>query len=279
MAWAARPRERALARANLGVAFPDSAPDAKDRFLRTSAAALGANFFDMLAAERILKDPRAVRPADPGDEGVPPLPDLLRDALGRGRGLFLLTGHVGSWELLGAWMARELAELGLGPLGVVTGTVHNPAVDRLLQGRRRRLGMVVLPRDEGLRPLLAHLRRGRAVAVLLDQNIGVQTLAVPFFGRPAATSVGMARIALRDGVPVLPVAIAWDGGQGCHVVSHCALLEPGGGSTQDVPGLLARCNGCLERFIRRNPQQWVWFHDRWRAAGRQATGAEGRANA
>jgi KDO2-lipid IV(A) lauroyltransferase len=149
---------------------------------------------------------------------------------------------------------------------VVTGRVHNPAVDRLLQDRRRELGLVPLPRDGGARPLLRHLGAGGVAAVLLDQNVAARTEVVPFFGRPAPTPAGLAVLALRRGIPVLPVALARDG-RGGHLVRHLApLVVPAGpAGDEEVRAFLTRCNARLERLIRRNPAEWVWFHDRWPA--------------
>jgi KDO2-lipid IV(A) lauroyltransferase len=102
--------------------------------------------------------------------------------------------------------------------------------------------------------------------VLLDQRTQVPSLDVPFFGRPAPTAAGPGRLALRHGIPVLPVAIARRG-RG-HVVRHLAPLTPAAdpAAARDdgqVAAFLAECNDCLEQLIRRNPAEWVWFHRRW----------------
>jgi KDO2-lipid IV(A) lauroyltransferase len=197
---------------------------------------------------------------------MPPVGQVLAELAAQGRGVFILTGHLGCWELLGAWLARELRLRGLGGLGVVTGTVHNPPVDRLLQQRRGRLGMTVLPREAGAGPLLRYLRSGGVVAVLQDQNTRTRNLDIPFFGVPAPTPVGLARLALRYDIPVLPVVIARDQRTGRHQVVHLPPLEfrKRGSQDDDVRDFLALCNSRLELLIRRNPAEWVWFHRRWK---------------
>jgi KDO2-lipid IV(A) lauroyltransferase len=253
-----RPRETARARRNLARAFPERDETARERLLAMSAVRLGENLADTLAAPRILAG--AVPVVETGE----PVLAVIGRLAARGRGVFLLTGHLGCWELLGGWLARELAAAGLGPLGVVTGTVRNPPVDRLLQDRRRALGMRVLPREDGAAPLLRHLRAGGVAAVLLDQRTRAANRDVPFFGRPAPTPVGLARIALRNDVPVLPVAIArQEDGPGHRVVHLPPLAVAGRGEDE----LLAACNGALEEMIRRNPSEWVWFHRRWTEDG------------
>lgn len=266
LALRVRKRERRVARENLARAFPAVDAGARDRLLEETATALGHNLFDTLAAARLLADRGWVR-----EEGLP-VGQVLADLAAPGRGVFILTGHLGCWELLGGYVAAELDKRGLGPLGVVTGTVHNPAVDRLLQDRRRALGMKVLPRDEGAAPLLRFLRAGKVVAVLQDQHTRVQNLDIPFFGEPAPTPAGLARLALRYGIPILPVAIARAPGEPGHLVIRRPPLEfkeTGSGDDQ-LKRVLGLCNAELEYFIRRNPAEWVWFHQRWKSGVEKA---------
>ncbi len=245
-----RPREAARARANLALALPDRPAAEREALRRRAADALGENLFDGLTAPRW-----AARGfAGVADDGAVA---EARRLLAAGRGLLVLTGHLGCWELLGAYLAARL-----GGLTVVTGTVHNPPVDRLVNAQRRALGLTPVAREGDLRPVLRALRGGGAVAVLLDQNTRVANVAVPFFGRPAPTPAGFARLALRTGAPVLPVAIRREGA-GHRVVHLPALARPGGDGPEAVYSLLRAGNAALEALIRQRPEEWVWFHERW----------------
>lgn len=267
LALRVRPADRHVAEANLVRAFPELDEQERRYLLREAAEALGLNLFDTLAADRLLEMDDSVA-EEPGPmAGRPWVGDVLADLASPGRGVFILTGHLGCWELLGAWLARQLRARGLDGLGVVTGTVRNPPVDRLLQGRRRRLGMTVLPRQDGAGPLLRYLGSGGIVAVLQDQNTRVQNLEVPFFGEPAPTPAGLARLAARYRIPVLPVAIARDRRRNRHLVLHRPPLvfKEAGRTDEDVEDFMTLCNAQLEYFIRRNPAEWVWFHNRWKS--------------
>ncbi len=248
------PRQRRRAQSNLARAFPERDQRSRAALLSAAAAALGDNLYDAVTLPRL-----AARGFDRvEDDGAVA---ALRALQGEGRGVLVLTGHLGCWELLGAYLAARL-----GSLAVVTGSIHNPPVDRWVNRRRRRLGMVPLPREGDLRPLLRTLRRGGAAAVLLDQRTRVDSLDVPFFGRAAPTATGFARLALRTGAPVLPVAIGRRGAG--HVVRHLPPLRPAGGADPAaVYSFLRECNAALERLIRDNPVEWVWFHARWRDEG------------
>lgn len=266
LAWQVRPREVALARRNLAAAFPERDAADIENLARESARAAGRNLFTALAAGRVLEK-EIIRERGPRDDEDRTLTQVVGQLQQRGRGVFFLTGHIGSWEMLGAHAAGMFAAAGLGRLGVVTGTLHNPPVNRLVQQRREKLGMKVLPREEGLRPVLRHLASEGLVAFLLDQNTHTRNRAVPFFGRPAPTPEAMALVALQKGIPVVPLALIPMGNR--FEVHWLNPLEPAG--PPDEPDLrlledyLARCNRALETLIARNPAQWVWFHDRWGA--------------
>ena len=150
-----RPRERRLAQANLALVFPEVDDRERARLLVESVHALGRNFHDMLVIEKLIGDDRRIREPGhrSGDTGE--LTSVMTGLLERGRGLILLTGHFGCWELLGAWVARRLRSGGLGELAVVTGTIHNPAVDRLLQDRDVRVREADASRFDLLRMRLA----------------------------------------------------------------------------------------------------------------------------
>lgn len=270
LAHRVRPRERTQALNNIALVFPDFNTHEKKRLLAESVDALGANFFDILVGGKLANNPEFVREEADSVPGMNSLAAELAALLDMGKGVLILTGHMGAWELSGAtvmrlWDKEFSADL---DLSVVTGTVHNPAVNRLIQDRRKALGVKILPREKGVRPLLAALNRGGVVAVLLDQKTTVQNLPVPFFGFDVPTPSGFARMALARGCPVLPVAMAREGKR--HVISYLPALDPGDflgangetGQAQQI-NFLAACNRQLETFILRNPQQWVWFHNRW----------------
>lgn len=250
LALAIRPAERRQAVANLALALPHDSDAARVRRLRRATDLLGENLFDALTVDRRLEDPRG------GVEGQEALARLAA-LRAEGRGVLVLTGHLGCWELLGGWLARTQ-----GGLTVVVGEIRNPPVDRLVNDRRRALGLTPVPRAGDLRPLLRTLRTGGVAAVLMDQATRVPSRPVPFFGRPAPTATGFAGLALRTGAPVLPLGIARRG-EG-HEVIVGETIRPGADRSEAAEdALLARCNAALEDLVRRNPEEWVWFHRRW----------------
>lgn len=265
LALLVRPRERRLAAANLARALPELAARQRSHLLRASADAAGCNLFDTLAAGRLLDKPGVVTDLpDPEGRG---LVDLIVAERAAGRAVLVLSGHLGCWELQGAWLGRALAARGAGPLHVVTGTVRNPAVDRWLSRRRASWGLNLLRREDGAGPLLACLRGGGVAAILVDQNTAVDNVPVPFFGTPAPTPTGPARLAVGLQATVLVTTMSRTADGRGHEVWHAPAWRAGGCGTREeqVDACLRWTNDHLEARIRRNPAEWVWYHRRWNA--------------
>jgi KDO2-lipid IV(A) lauroyltransferase len=185
---------------------------------------------------------------------------VLDEALAAGRGVIAITGHVGNWELL----AAEMARLGY-PVTVVARRVRDDRFQALVGALRRDAGLVVLDRDSPTfaQDIRGELDRGRIVALLIDQDTRGAGVWVPFFGRPARTPPGAAVLALRKRAPIVSVFIERRP-EGGHRITF-RPIEVGDGRTQDrIQALTARMTEAIEAQIRRNPVEWVWWHERWR---------------
>ncbi len=185
------------------------------------------------------------------------------EAVGSGkRGVIVVTAHLGNWELLG----HLLPQYGLSPLHVVYRRLDNPILDARLRDSRERHGTRALERRSATRPSLTALRRGEAVALLLDQHTrGKGTLRLPFLGEAAPVSTAPARLALQTGCPILSPALIREGPDRFRLVAF-PPLEPGDypDSEEGVAELTAGIVRVLEACIGRAPAQWFWVHRRWR---------------
>jgi len=189
-------------------------------------------------------------------EGV----EHLQAALAKGRGVFLLSGHCGNWELLGARLGREV------PMTSLARAMANPLVDAAVEAQRRGAGVRTLDARDAVREILRTLRRGEAVAMLLDQNaLRHERVFVPFLGRPAATNLGLAMLALKTGAPVLPAfsARGTDGRHRAWIGAPIPLAEAGG-RDERIGVSTARFTAAIEGYVRRHPDQWFWVHNRWK---------------
>ncbi len=176
-----------------------------------------------------------------------------------GRPILLLTAHVGNWELLGPIVNGRGVEL-----WAVVRALDEEVLHEMLTRLRRHFGSETIERGApgAARRLLKALRgqdRDRALLMLIDQDTPVEGVWVPFFGRPAFTPVGAARIALRQDAAVVPAFLERrDDG------SHVARFLPPLDLPDDEVQATARMTRAIEEQVLRRPEQWVWMHRRWR---------------
>jgi len=248
-------RRREILRFNLELAFPDSSP-ADTRVLgREVARHFGRVSLDTLRLQRLT-------PEELRREVVVEGEDNLREALARRRGIFLLSAHIGSWEVA-ALMAGLLIP---GGLAVVNRPLDNPHLERELDRFRRLFGNHALGKTRVTRAMLDRLKAGGAVGILIDQRTlqreGVQ---VPFFGHPAWTHPGLARLSVRLSAPIVPLWGLWEA-PGRYLVRFDRPVYPEAlpSAERDETALTARLTGLIEAVVRERPGQWLWYHDRWR---------------
>lgn len=200
--------------------------------------------------------------------------EAFEAAVAVGRGVILVTGHLGNWEIGGA----ALAARGV-PLEVVAQRLRNPLIQEELERNRRRLGMKVILRGDAPREVLRALRSGMVVGILGDQDARKGGIFVDFFGRPASTARGPALFCLRAGAPLFLGVALREGGVGQHyrVVLEPVPFSPSGEVEADIYRWTERYTRLLEEKIRRAPAQYFWLHRRWKtppapAAGRRQKG-------
>jgi Kdo2-lipid IVA lauroyltransferase/acyltransferase len=185
---------------------------------------------------------------------------IVQDAMKRGRGLIFVTGHLGNWELAGAYVAAR----GI-PLDAIARRMKNPLFDRYLTETRSRIGMRIVHDADAVQRTPRALREGRAVAFLADQGVlGLASTFVPFFGRPAKTPRGPAVFALRLEVPIVFGAAVRQPSGKYRLVFEPVAVENTGDRDRDIDAIVARYTATLEKWVRKYPEQYFWHHRRWR---------------
>lgn len=181
-------------------------------------------------------------------------------AVERGRGVLYLTGHLGAWEL-GAFAQSVYGH----PLRVVIRALDNPLLNDLVNRYRALGGNRVIEKRDFLRGILEALKNNEAVGILMDQNSSpAEGVFVDFFGVPACTSTGMARIALRTGAAVVPAFAFWEKNKYRLRFDPPLELIQTGDSEHDVAANTQLFTRVLEDYVRRYPDQWLWIHRRWK---------------
>jgi KDO2-lipid IV(A) lauroyltransferase len=184
----------------------------------------------------------------------------LDRALSAGCGAVVVSAHFGPWELLPITLAQAGYRVGL-----VTRTLRDPFVDAVMTRMRTRAGVRPFPRGTPVSTLVAWLRSGGVIGLVLDQRTRVQTAEATFMGRRAPTALGPAVLALRSGAPLLAGTVCRAVAPPCDLRAVFTALPPLARGSQPVdPESTTRALAHLvDAQLRRDPLQWVWFHDRY----------------
>lgn len=183
----------------------------------------------------------------------------LEAARARGRGVVVMTAHLGNWEV-GPTVARLQ---GLAFTSVYQ-RVRNPYLDAAVRRIRTLHGQGLVDRGMGLRGAIEALRRNELVAFLPDQDAGPRGVFVPFFGRPASTMRGPADLALRTGAAVLPIFVLRRGDSYEVLIEEEISADPAAPREAEVARITAAYTRALEARIREAPEQYFWLHRRWK---------------
>ncbi len=240
---------------NLAIAFPDLALGDRRALARRVYRHFGRMAVDSLILSAV--GPTAVVPYVRGGEVL----RLIEERLPRGRGVIVLTGHLGNWELAGAYLAAR----GF-PVAAVVKPPSNPYVARHADAVRGMLGITTIPMPEAKRAVAEALRANRIVGLVADQGALRSNIWSPFFGRPTRTPVGPGLFAARTGAPVLFGAMVAQPGGAYELVGEVLVEEAGDDPDLEMRRVADLFRARLEALVRRFPDQYLWTHRLWKHA-------------
>ena len=250
-----------IARINLGIGYPELSAAERKAMLVETYANLGRMVAETARLQTSTRDELLEIATIEGLEHL----DQARKASRTG-GAIILTAHFGSFELFAAIMATRGV-----PISIVYRTANNPYLDRMIRSWREAHGIELIRRGVAARAVLRSLGRGRCVVMPLDQDTRLaEGVFVPFFGRPACTRDGPARIAMRLGVPVVPAFMFRVGAGALHQIRFLPplALEPEGPDRRATDAAVLenvrRMSAAIEAAVREAPTQWIWSHRRWK---------------
>lgn len=181
-------------------------------------------------------------------------------ARAKGKGVILITGHCGNWELLAIVSSYKVA-----PISVVVRPLNNPYLNMFLQKARSRFGNRVIDKKGALRALLSTFKEGGSVGILMDQAVlPDEGYVTDFLGRGAWTSKMPALLARKTGASAVPAFIRRTG-QGHEIMVYPELaLSSNSNQEEAVKEDTKRFSAFIEEYIKENPTQWLWMHRRWK---------------
>mgnify|MGYP001240911831 CR=1 FL=1 len=248
-------KDRGIVIKQLKLIFPELNQTKREQWTRECFRHFGQMFFEFLCLPQIINDQDNLIRVE--NEAA------LTNAVNEGKGVILLGMHMGNWELITAYAKRT----GL-LMTAATANFPDQRINQLMISQRKLKNMEIMPRGTGMssRKLFRCLKNKNILILIIDQDTNVPSTWVPFFGIPAKTPVGAAVFALKTGA---------------NVVSYNVIREKDGtfrlkfetlgifnrnhtSMEQDVYSVTKQINDHLEQRIYENPQQWAWFHRRWR---------------
>ncbi|MCU1312936.1 MAG: bacterial lipid biosynthesis acyltransferase [Acidobacteriaceae bacterium] len=255
VAFAVTRRLRRTGERNLEIAYPGSDPAWRTQLIRSVYRNLGLHLAEFCLMRRYTRENTQSLIRYAGLEHYL----AAREA---GRGVLVVTGHLGLWELSSFYHSL----MGY-PMSMVIRRLDNPWVDRLVNGIRCMHGNTVLHKDDFARGLLGAMRRGDSVGILMDTNMTPpQGVFVDYFGVPACTASGLARVAMRTDAAVLPGFLTWREDEQEYVLEFGERLPivRTGDDEADVITNTQICTAAIEQWVRRYPEQSLWVHRRWK---------------
>jgi len=251
----ASPRHARLVAANLSLAYPAEAP-ARRAELQARIYDHFSRVFMEIVRTFARRDPQAILARTSINHG-----EILERALEKGRGVIVFSAHFGNWEwiplALGQRLGREIHS--------IARPMDNPLIENKVRQFREAMGSRVIYKQGSLRTILKRLGGNGVVYLLIDQNtVPREGVFVDFFATKAATVTTVSQLILKKGIPAVPVFLHYE--KDAIVLDVLPEVEfPGAGAgADDVVGLTQELTRLIEAQVRRFPEQWFWFHDRWK---------------
>ena len=258
--WWLLPKERYRANRHLKLVFGDRfSPRERARIYRQFSVNSGRNLVDIIRLRKHF------------DIEIKPLVDSegmehFEAAYARGQGLMGITGHIGNFELLAAWLASQGYKI-----AVIGRKLYEPHLNELLVRNREATGLTNIYTTDSPRRGLEWLRKGGVLGVLIDTDSHrVRSEFVPAFGRWSYTPVGQSLLGLKTGSAFVPAAcLRKPDGRYLVTVRPEIKIEPSGDKDRDAAEMTSRCTQALEKIIADHLDQWPWHHNRWRTRRKQ----------
>ena len=248
-------KDRGIVIKQLKLIFPELSDAKREQWTKECFGHFGQMLFEFLSLPQIINDQENMIRVENED--------ALKNAVNAEKGVILLGMHMGNWELITAYAKRS----GLF-MTAATANFPDQRINQLMISQRKLENMEIMPRGTGMssRKLFRCLKNKNILILIIDQDTNVPSTWVPFFGIPSKTPVGASVFALKTGASVVSYNVIRENDGtfrlkfetlGVFDRNHPSL-------EQDVYSVTRKINQHLEKRIRENPQQWAWFHRRWR---------------
>jgi len=255
-------RHSGIVARNLKIAFPHYNEEEISALTRAISHHFSSVFIEIITIfvkkqpEKILKKVEIIHP------------EVLEQALDKKKGVILFSAHLGNWELIPLIMSRQFNH----KVNSVAREMNNPLVEKKVKQFRKYMGSELIDKRNAIRTILKRLEKNGIVYLLIDHNtIAREGVFVDFFGKSASTVTSVSQLHLKRAIPIIPIFIHYE--EKKIVLEMLEEIDAAGTSTgnqqEDIVRLTQRCTSIIEEKIRQYPEQWFWFHNRWKTRPQQ----------
>lgn len=250
---------RRVADTNLKIAFPEKTEAERKLLAKGAFKNLGRVLGEMSQFPKATRESLAELIEFQID---PALFDEYEKLKSMGRGVIIVSPHLGNWEVLVfGWATYD------SPMSYLARPLDNPLIEKLTVDLRTKFGNRPINKTNSVMVAARVLRQEGLLGILADVNAHPKEgVFVPFFGIPACTSSGPALLAMRTDSAILPMCGVWDGEKKRYIGVHGQMIYPSttGNRQADVTATTAEFTAEVEKLVRRFPDQWLWIHKRWK---------------
>ena len=250
-------KRRAIAEENLRKAYGTDLSDIqRRRIIRSNYLHLASVGIDFIKLPQLVNGNNWRKYFDV--EGL----EFAREALEQEKGIIFVSGHLGSWEVLGCAMKYLFHQ----PVHSIAKHMENPFSDRFVTKLRENSGQKIIFTENASREILRVLKNNQLLGILIDQNVRENNIIVDFFGQKAATTRSVATLSLKTGAPVIMLfARRVDRRYRFKVTfSKPIQIQKTENQEKDIFNLTQKCTSIIESRIREHPHEWIWIHNRWK---------------
>lgn len=246
-------KRRQITSHNLAKVFPNKDPEEiRDMALKVYRN-IGKTLIEFIAVGIWSKDQLLAQVSFAGKEN-------LDAALSKGKGVVFLGAHFGNWELLGI----ALSAMGY-KVNVIARPLDNPLLDKVVNDIRSKFGTRIIANSNSIKEVIKVLRKNESIGILMDQNLYENATFVDFFGELAATTPIIPLLANKTGVAIIPIRMLRLSNHTFKVIIDPELVLKDNPDRQEYVRINTRlCNEVIEQWIKQDPEQWFWVHNRWK---------------